>query len=66
MLTCREATRLMSDAQDRPLAAGERLQLLAHLAACRGCRRYREQLDWLRRAVRGYLAGIDRASGPDD
>lgn len=60
MLTCRAATRLMSDGQDRPLTARERLQLLAHLAVCRGCRRYREQLDWLRRAMRGFLGGSDR------
>ena len=55
MLTCKEATRVMSEAQDRPLAVGERLQLEMHLAICRGCRNYRQQIDFLRGACRRWL-----------
>ena len=51
-LSCKEATRLMSQAQDRQLSLGERAWLQFHLAICRGCRAASEQLEFLRRAMR--------------
>ena len=51
-LSCKEATRLMSQSQDRELSLGERAALKIHLAMCRGCRAVSEQLAFLRRAVR--------------
>lgn len=50
MLSCREATRLMSQQMDRPLGLGEKVSLRFHLTICRGCRNYRRQMDFLRRA----------------
>ena len=58
MLTCKEATRIMSEAQDRKLGAGERLQLEMHLTLCRGCRNFRQQMEFLRAACR-RLVGRD-------
>ncbi len=55
MLTCKEATRIMSEAQDRQLGVGEKLQLEMHLAICRGCRNFREQMDFLRLACRRFV-----------
>ena len=52
-MNCKESTRLLSHAQDRPLRLRERLSLLLHLLTCLGCRNYRRQLDFLRRACRG-------------
>lgn len=63
MLNCKEATRLMSEAQDRPLNVGEKLQLEMHLAMCRGCRNFREQMDFLRLACRRFM---QRRDGDDD
>ncbi len=63
MLNCKEATRLMSEAQDRPLSTGEKLQLEVHLAMCRGCRNFREQMDFLRLACRRFM---QRRGGGDD
>lgn len=63
MLNCKEATRLMSEAQDRPLGVGEKLQLEMHLAMCRGCRNFREQMDFLRLACRRFM---QRRDGGDD
>lgn len=57
MLTCKEATRKMSEAQDRELSFGERLQLEMHLALCHGCRNFKRQLGFLRLACRRYMAG---------
>lgn len=57
MLTCKEATRKMSEAQDRELPLGERLQLEMHLALCHGCRNFKKQLSFLRLACGRYMTG---------
>lgn len=51
-LSCKEASRLMSQGQDRDLNVGERLALRAHLAICAACRNFDDQLAFLRRAVK--------------
>ncbi|NJD26347.1 MAG: zf-HC2 domain-containing protein [Betaproteobacteria bacterium] len=55
MLSCKEATRLMSQAQDRNLGLAERVQLEMHLAICKGCRNFSEQMAFLRKACRAWL-----------
>ena len=50
MLSCEEATRLLSEAQDRKLVLPEKLQLEIHVAICKGCRNYRKQMSFLRAA----------------
>ena len=52
MMNCREAARLMSDELDRELGASRRFALRLHLLLCRGCRHYRQQMAFLRRACR--------------
>lgn len=54
MLNCKDATRRMSEAEDRELGLGERLELGMHLALCKGCRNYQQHLRVLRDACRGY------------
>lgn len=51
-ISCRDVTRLLSEAQDRKLPADEELRLRAHLAICRGCRSLSERFAFLRRAMR--------------
>ncbi len=46
--SCREATRLQSEAMDRPLSLRKRIGLRIHLALCRWCRRYGMQIGFLR------------------
>lgn len=53
-IRCREATRLLSEAQDRPLGMLERWPLQAHLLACSNCRNFEAQLAFLRRALRQH------------
>ena len=48
MLTCRQATQLISEKQDRPLQFIEQSNLKLHLFACRSCRRYDKQIKTLR------------------
>ena len=49
--SCREAVRLQSSALDRPLTLRQRLGLRMHLVLCRWCRRYGEQIKFLRAAA---------------
>ena len=37
MLTCRQATQLLSEKQDQPLLFKEQTNLQLHLLACRSC-----------------------------
>jgi predicted anti-sigma-YlaC factor YlaD len=59
MLSCREASRLISEKLDRDLGIAERAALRVHLAICEACTRMTRQFDFLRRAARQY-------PGPDD
>ena len=57
MLNCRQATELMSQEQDRPLALSERIGLRLHVWICAGCRNYRRQMAVLRAACRRFGSG---------
>jgi hypothetical protein len=50
-LSCEEASHLASDALDRELSRSERWALRLHLLVCRGCRRFKQQLDLMRALV---------------
>jgi hypothetical protein len=54
LLTCREVSRLLSESQERPLGMLERSRLEAHLQLCKGCENFRQQLGFLRRALRRH------------
>ena len=54
MLTCKEVSVLLSQAQERRLATRERIALTLHLALCAGCVNFRRQLEFLRAALRRY------------
>jgi hypothetical protein len=51
MLTCKEATRLVSQGLDRRLGLAERLALRLHLVICDGCTNFSKQVAFLRRAL---------------
>ena len=59
MMTCKEATHLMSEGQDRQLRLSERIMLRIHLALCSACARYDQQLHLIRQACND-LFGNDR------
>ena len=52
MLSCKEATRLVSQGLDRRLPFGRRVALRVHLAICNGCTNFGKQVRFLRHAVR--------------
>jgi heterodisulfide reductase subunit B len=54
MLNCHNATRLISESQERPLSAAERMSLKVHLMMCSGCRNFNEQMGVIRLTARSY------------
>lgn len=65
MLNCHDATRLMSNAQERELKLGQRLSLNMHTAMCSGCRNFRRQMNALRFVSHAYAKKPDQASSGD-
>ena len=56
--TCRQVTRLQSDALERDLSLPSRLGLRMHLLVCGWCRRYGRQIRFLRQAVQDHPDGL--------
>ena len=56
MLTCKEVSVLLSEAEDREIGPAERLRLEIHLKLCEGCRQFQHQLGFLRQAIRRHPA----------
>jgi len=54
MLTCRQATQLLSEKQDRSLLWRERSDLQLHLLVCRSCRRYGKQIKTLSQLSKAF------------
>lgn len=59
MLSCREATRLFSESQERTLTLREKTALRLHKAMCAGCRHCQQHMDALRKAAQTFAKGID-------
>jgi len=53
-MNCHDATRTMSEEQERSLTLGEQVGLNVHLAACPPCRNFRRQIAFLRESMRAY------------
>ena len=60
--TCREASRLQSDALDQPLTLAKRFGLRVHLLLCRWCRRYGKQIRFLREAAHEHPERLNDAT----
>ena len=54
LLSCKDVSRLLSQAQERPMSTWERLRVTWHLAVCRMCRAFERQLALVREAMRRY------------
>jgi hypothetical protein len=54
-LSCREATQLISQREDRKLTLAQQAALRLHLVICRGCRALSAQIPFLRRALAKYF-----------
>jgi hypothetical protein len=52
--TCRDASRLQSEALDHPISAAKQLGLWLHLLICKWCRRYGKQIRFLHDQANEY------------
>jgi hypothetical protein len=57
MLSCKQASALLSQAQERRLGWRERFVLRLHLLLCDGCTNFRKQLDLMRMLIKRYRDG---------
>ncbi len=60
--TCRDASRLQSDALDQALPLPKRFGLRVHLLVCKWCRRYGNQIRFLRQAAHEHPDAVNEAS----
>lgn len=51
MLTCKQASKLISQSLDHPLSWSERVRLKLHLIICDACTQFKQQLNLLRTAL---------------
>lgn len=67
MLSCHQATRLLSDSQERSLRLSERMTMRMHLLMCDGCRNFERQMGVIRLAMRKMASDDDSPqAGPGD
>ena len=57
MLSCHQATKLLSESQERPLSITEKMGLKFHTAMCSGCRNFGNSVDTLSEAMKGFASG---------
>lgn len=62
MMNCQQATRLLSDAQERELSLKDRAALKFHVMMCSGCRNFGKQMGTLRDIAHHYAKGPDNDS----
>lgn len=51
MLTCKQASQLISQSLDEPLSWSDRMKLKFHLFICNACTRFNQQLRLIKNAV---------------
>lgn len=64
VVTCKETSLLASRAMDERLPLADRMAMRMHLAICRNCARFNQQLQEMRRLFRAET-GADEDVGPD-
>ena len=53
-MKCRQATRLISDAQERQLMIKEKIGLNLHLSMCTQCRKFQRNCNTLRKLMKDF------------
>ncbi len=59
MLSCKQASQLISQSLDRSLTLRERITLKLHLIICKYCKRFSQQVQTLRNAMRTMIDSIE-------
>ena len=59
MLSCIQASQIISQSLDRPLTLRERFTLKLHLAICKYCKRFSQQVQTLHVAIKTMVSSIE-------
>ena len=59
MLSCKQSSQLISQSLDRPLTMRERVALKLHLLVCKYCKRFSQQVQTLRVAIKTVVSSIE-------
>ena len=59
MLSCKQASQIISQSLDRPLAMRERFALSLHLFICKYCKRFSQHMQCLRVAIKQMVVSIE-------
>ena len=54
MMNCLEATKLISESQERSLTLPEKMSLKVHVMMCSGCKNFSLQVPFLSKAMKAY------------
>ncbi len=65
MMNCQQATRLLSESQERALSLSEKVSLKVHVMMCSGCKNFSLQIPFLSQAMKAYARGLDEAVEDD-
>ena len=59
MLSCKQTSQIISQSLDRPLTMRERFALKLHLLICKYCKRFSQQVQTLRVAIKTVVSSIE-------
>ena len=59
MLSCKQASQIISQSLDKPLTTRERFALKLHLIICKYCKRFSQQVQTLRVALKQMISSIE-------
>ena len=65
MMNCQQATRLISESQERALSLSEKVSLKVHLMVCSGCKNFSLQVPFLSQSMKAYAKGFDEKTQED-
>ena len=60
MLSCKQASELVSQALDRPLSIRERWSVRFHLFICRACTRFSRQLAFMQATIEKFVSETEQ------
>lgn len=66
MISCEEVTRLVSESMDKDLSIGKYIGVRIHLLMCTFCRRFKEQVSFIRELAGMYLTAVEADLAVDD
>lgn len=60
MLSCKQASELVSQSLDRSLTMRERMSVRLHLLICAACARFSRQLAFIQTTIEKFVSGIEQ------